>query len=150
MRCSRKKSCKISKKAKARILVACWIYLVQAEKDAGKSWINGLSNSGVELGGETKKQEQRSGQAKSVCPRVSKPTIDWLASEVLNMKDKRRLLPIVKLYGSDYFVDIPNRQFKKFRGPENTIWFYSEQGRRMVKECAAKENWDSHGVDGSK
>jgi hypothetical protein len=94
-----------------------------------KSWINGLSNSGVELGGETKKQEQSSGQAWSVCPRVSKPTIDWLASEVLNMKDKRRLLPIVKLYGSEYLVDIENQLFKKFREPESTIWFYSERGR---------------------
>jgi len=56
------------------------------------------------------------------------------------MEDERRLLPIVKLYGSEYLVDIGNRLFKKFREPEITIWFYSERGREIVKECAVNKD----------
>ncbi len=66
------------------------------------------------------------------------------------MKDERRLLPIVKLHGSEFLVDIGNRQFKNFREPESTIWFYSERGRQMVEECASKKDWDCYGVDVSK
>ncbi len=58
----------------------------------------------------------------------------------------RRLLPIVTLQGTEYLVDVVNRQFKAFREPAKTVWFYSARGRQMVRQCAAVQ-WQSFGLD---
>ena len=60
------------------------------------------------------------------------------------------LLPIVTLNGTDYLVDVANRRFRVFREKECVIWFYSEGGRQMIRECTAKKDWDCYGVDEAK
>jgi len=82
---------------------------------------------------------------------VGEPTIDWLAREVAKMEEAKdeaaeRLLPIVKLHGTEYLVDVANRQFKAFREPAKTVWFYSEKGRQMVRQCS-QVGWQSFGLD---
>jgi hypothetical protein len=66
--------------------------------------------------------------------------------EEANDEAAGRLLPIVKLHGTEYLVDVMNRQFKAFREPAKRIWFYSARGRQMVRECAAV-GWKSFGLD---
>ena len=77
--------------------------------------------------------------------------IDWLAQEVdkmeeANDKPGKRLLPVVRLDGTEYLVDVANRQFKEFRDPEKRIWFYSEKGRQMVRQCG-QTGWQSFGLN---
>jgi len=88
------------------------------------------------------------------CRVVGEAKGDWLGLVEAKMEEAKdelakRLLPIVRLHGIEYLVDVANRQFKEFRDPENAVWFYSEKGRQMVKQCAHAE-WQSFGLDNSK
>lgn len=57
-----------------------------------------------------------------------------------------RLLPIVKLHGIDYLVDIEQRKFREFKNPDNVVNMHSEKGRQIVNEIVGGQ-WDSFGVD---
>ena len=61
------------------------------------------------------------------------------------MKEKVRLLPIVELDGSEYFVDVEKRQFRDIDDSDNTVEMHSEQGREMVKAMLGTE-WRKHGL----
>lgn len=61
---------------------------------------------------------------------------------------EKRLLPVVRLNGREYLVDVASRQFKEFRDSGRRVWFYSAKGRQMVRECG-QTGWQSFGVDGS-
>ena len=69
--------------------------------------------------------------------------------EEANDKAGKRLLPVVRLDGTEYLVDVANRQFKEFQEPGKSVWFYSEKGRQMVRQCA-EVGWQSFGLDRSK
>jgi len=57
-----------------------------------------------------------------------------------------RLLPIVKLHGIEYLVDIEQREFREFKNPDNVINMHSEKGRQFVNQIIGGQ-WDSFGVD---
>lgn len=61
------------------------------------------------------------------------------------MKQGTKLLPIAKLYGREFLVDIENRQFINFRNTDEVIWMHSEKGRQMVKDMQGS-SWESYGV----
>ena len=55
------------------------------------------------------------------------------------MKQDAKLLPIAKLYGKEYLVDIENRQFMEFDNPDNVIMMHSPSGRQIVNEMQGTE-----------
>ena len=56
-----------------------------------------------------------------------------------------RLLPVAKLDGREFFVDVENRQFRSFTNPNEVIGMHSEQGRQMVKDMQGSK-WCCHGL----
>jgi hypothetical protein len=50
------------------------------------------------------------------------------------MDEEETFLPIAKLYGREYLVDIKKRQFRNFHNPEDVIWMQSLKGRQMVRD----------------
>jgi hypothetical protein len=61
------------------------------------------------------------------------------------MDEETALLPIAKLYGKEYLVDVKKRQFRNFHNPEDVIWMYSLKGRQMVRDIQGTE-WESYGI----
>ena len=57
-----------------------------------------------------------------------------------------RLLPIVKLHGIEYLVDIEQRAFREYKNPDNVVNMHSEKGRQIVNEIVGGQ-WNSFGVD---
>ncbi len=55
------------------------------------------------------------------------------------------LLPIVKLGGTEFIVDVEHRKFREFGNPHNAVNMHSDKGRQMVKEIADIQ-WNSYGV----
>ena len=68
-----------------------------------------------------------------------------MESQTVQEKEPR-LLPIVKLHGIEYLVDIDQREFREFKNPDNVINMHSEQGRRIVKMSFGQE-WRRFGLD---
>ena len=60
-------------------------------------------------------------------------------------KVQPRLLPVAKLNGRKFLVDIENRQFRNFTNPDEVIRMHSEQGRKMLKDMQGSE-WRCHGL----
>ena len=56
-----------------------------------------------------------------------------------------KLLPIIKLNGIEYFVDVARREFRNFRNPDSSVNMHSEEGRCMLKEMTGRE-WDRFGL----
>ena len=56
-----------------------------------------------------------------------------------------RLLPVAKLDGREFLVDIENRQFRNFNEPTEVIGMHSEQGRKMLRDMQGSE-WRCHGL----
>jgi hypothetical protein len=112
----------------------------------GQRWINGLGGDGISL---RQFAEKRKGLnwVMERCGTVGEPTIDWLDLEIYKMEEAndKRLLPVVRLDGTEYLVDVANRQFKEFQEPGKSVWFYSEKGRQMVRQCA-EAGWQSFGL----
>ena len=61
-------------------------------------------------------------------------------------EDERQLLPIVKLDGTEYLVDVEQREFREFKNPDNIVNMHSEKGRQIVNKIVGGQ-WDSFGVD---
>jgi len=53
--------------------------------------------------------------------------------------DKIDWLPVVKLDGFEYLVDIENRSFRQCLDPSSQVSFYSDTGREMIKALRGKE-----------
>jgi hypothetical protein len=68
-----------------------------------------------------------------------------MESQTIQGKEPR-LLPIVKLHGIEYLVDIEQREFREFKNPDNVINMHSEKGRQIVNEIVGGQ-WNSFGVD---
>jgi hypothetical protein len=56
-----------------------------------------------------------------------------------------RLLPVAKLNGREFLVDVENRQFRNFKNSDEVIGMHSQQGRKMLKDMQASE-WESYGL----
>lgn len=63
----------------------------------------------------------------------------------VQMVQEPRLLPVAKLNGQEFLVDIENRQFRKFNEPGEVIGMHSQQDRKMLKEMQDSE-WRCHGL----
>ena len=68
-----------------------------------------------------------------------------MESRMVQQKEPK-LLPIVKLHGIEYLVDIEQREFREFKNPDNVVNMHSEKGRQFVKQIVGGQ-WDSFGVD---
>ena len=68
-----------------------------------------------------------------------------MESQTVQEKEPR-LLPIVKLHGIEYLVDIEQREFREFKNPDNVVNMHSEKGRQFVNQIVGGQ-WDSFGVD---
>ncbi|MHC4060455.1 MAG: hypothetical protein ACYS7Y_24800 [Planctomycetota bacterium] len=58
---------------------------------------------------------------------------------------ERKLLPILKVDGTEYLVDINRREFREFNDPANVINMHSKIGRTIVEQSLGKE-WHSFGL----
>jgi len=56
-----------------------------------------------------------------------------------------RLLPVAKLNGREFLVDIENRQFRNFKNSDEVIRMHSQLGRKMLKEMQ-ESKWSCHGL----
>ena len=56
------------------------------------------------------------------------------------------LLPIVKVDGIEYIVDVEQREFRQFGNPGNAVNMHSDKGRQIVNEIVGGQ-WDSYGAD---
>jgi len=61
------------------------------------------------------------------------------------MKQDVKLLPIARLYGKEFLVDIENRQFRNFRNADEVVRMHSKKGRQMMKNLQGSQ-WESFGV----
>jgi hypothetical protein len=57
-----------------------------------------------------------------------------------------KLLPILKVDGIEYIVDIGRRQFRQFDDPANVINMHSKRGRKIVGEFLGQQ-WHCFGMD---
>jgi hypothetical protein len=65
--------------------------------------------------------------------------------EAIKMDENTKLLPLAKLYGKEYLIDVENRQFRNFKKSDEVIWMHSEQGRKMIEDIQGS-CWESYGV----
>ena len=56
-----------------------------------------------------------------------------------------RLLPVTKLNGQEFLVDVENRQFRNFKDSDDVVEMHSEQGRKMVRQMQDSD-WKSYGL----
>jgi hypothetical protein len=56
-----------------------------------------------------------------------------------------KLLPIAKVLGRDFLVDIDNRELRDFDDPDNVIKMHSPIGRQIISEMQGT-NWNSCGI----
>ena len=56
-----------------------------------------------------------------------------------------RLLPVAKLNGQEFLVDVENRQFRNFKNSDEVIGMHSQQGRKMLKDMQ-ESKWSCHGL----
>jgi hypothetical protein len=56
-----------------------------------------------------------------------------------------RLLPVAKLNGQEFLVDVENRQFRNFNEPGEVIRMHSQLGRKMLKDMQGS-GWSCHGL----
>ena len=61
------------------------------------------------------------------------------------MEQDTQLLPVMKLDGTEYLVDVANRLFREFKNPENSINMHSEKGSNMLREIIGR-GWACHGM----
>ena len=54
-------------------------------------------------------------------------------------KDETDWLPVVKLNGIKYVVDIENRAFRQWRDPDSRVSLYSDAGKEIVKAMTGQE-----------
>ena len=61
------------------------------------------------------------------------------------MNQDTKLLPVVKLFGKEFLVDVENRQFRNFNKPDEVIMMHSGQGRQIVADMQGVE-WNRVGL----
>jgi hypothetical protein len=63
--------------------------------------------------------------------------------------DGRQLLPVARINGREFLVDIENRLFRNFKNSDEVIEMHSQQGRQMVKDMQGSD-WNSYGLSTGK
>lgn len=76
---------------------------------------------------------------------MSKPTIAWFGSEVMEMNQDTKLLPIAKIGGRDFLVDVEHREFRDFDNTDTVIKMHSPVGRHILREMQGS-SWNSMGI----
>ena len=56
------------------------------------------------------------------------------------------LLPILKVDGIEYLVDVEHRELREFNDPANVINMHSKRGRKIVGESLGQQ-WHCLGLD---
>jgi hypothetical protein len=62
------------------------------------------------------------------------------------MKQQQRLLPMVKLDGREYLVDVERRQFVVYEAPELAVDMHSAKGRMLVEKMQGME-WRAYALE---
>ena len=57
-----------------------------------------------------------------------------------------KLLPILKVDGIEYLVDVEQREFREFNDPANVINMHSDRGRKIVEESLGHQ-WHCFSLD---
>ena len=68
-----------------------------------------------------------------------------MSGRIREKEQEPKLLPVAKLHGQEFLVDVENRQFRNFNEPGEVIGMHSEQGRKMVKNMQGS-TWHCHGL----
>ena len=76
---------------------------------------------------------------------MSKPTSRLVSSEVEKMNENTKLLPVVKLDGREFLVDIESREFIDTGDLSYCISMYSRKGHAMVNAMEGRE-WNCFAV----
>jgi len=63
--------------------------------------------------------------------------------------DGRQLLPVARINGQEFLVDVENRQFRNFENSDEVIEMHSQQDRKMVKDMQGSD-WKSYGLSTGK
>jgi hypothetical protein len=63
----------------------------------------------------------------------------------MKMNQDAKLLPMAKVLGREFLIDIENRELRDFNDPENVISMHSPIGRQIIKEMQGTE-WNSMGI----
>ena len=61
------------------------------------------------------------------------------------MEQEIKLLPITKIDGREFLIDIENREFRDFDNPENIIKMHSPVGRQVLSDIQGTQ-WNSMGI----
>ena len=61
------------------------------------------------------------------------------------MNQDTKLLPVIKLYGKEFLVDVERREFRDFDDPDNVVKMHSPVGRQLIKEIQGTD-WNSMGI----
>ena len=61
------------------------------------------------------------------------------------MNQDTKLLPLIKLYGKEFLVDVERREFRDFDDPDNVVKMHSSVGRQLIKEIQGTD-WNSMGI----
>jgi hypothetical protein len=56
-----------------------------------------------------------------------------------------KLLPLAKITGREFLVDIENRQFRDFDNPDTVIKMHSIEGRELLDQMKGTD-WNSRGI----
>ena len=61
------------------------------------------------------------------------------------MNQDTKLLPLIKLYGKEFLVDVERREFRDFDDPDNVVKMHSPVGRQILSEMQGTD-WNSMGI----
>jgi len=56
-----------------------------------------------------------------------------------------KLLPLAKIAGREFLVDIEHRQFRDFNQPDTVIKMHSLEGRELLEQMKGTD-WNSMGI----
>lgn len=63
----------------------------------------------------------------------------------MQIKQDTRLLPIAKVFGRDFLVDVEHRELRDFNNPDNVMNMHSPIGRQIINEMQGT-HWNGMGV----
>ena len=61
------------------------------------------------------------------------------------MNQDTKLLPVIKLYGREFLVDVERREFRDFDNSGTVIKMHSPVGRQILREMHGTD-WNSMGI----
>ena len=61
------------------------------------------------------------------------------------MNENARLLPLAKIDGTDFLVDVEHREFRDFGNPDSVIKMHSPVGRQILSEMQGTD-WNNMGI----